>query len=228
MAYFPMFIDLKGKRCVIAGGGKVACRKAESLCRFEAQVEVIAPEICPELEAFEDSNREISFQKRAVEREDLVGSFLVIAATDSRKVNRMVSEFCREEDIFVNVIDSQEESTFVFPATLKREDISVGITTSGSSPFLSSSIRKTIEKAVPEYYGELSKSLGRIREKVKAEVPLESDRRKIMKWVTQTGLEKKEVLSADEVEQIIKKIQQTDDENQTKDVNQTGKKQKKI
>lgn len=201
MAYFPMFIDLKEKKCIVVGGGKVALRKVESLIRFESEVIVIAPELCDEMRALEG---QIQILQKEAEEIDLKGSFLVIAATNKREINHAVSTYCRREHIFVNVIDSKEECSFVFPATVKRETISIGITTSGGSPHLSSSIRKKIEQAVPEYYGTLAQQLGEWREELKDRILEEPMRRKIFRQLVEEGMERKEPFTREDLEQIIK------------------------
>lgn len=201
MAYFPMFIDLKDKKCSVAGGGKVALRKVESLLKFEGRVEVISPEICEELLAYEE---QIQIQRKKAVPEDFKDSFLVIAATDNRAVNHAISDYCKEHHIFVNVIDCKEECSFVFPATVKREDISVGITTSGASPVLSSTIRKAVEEAVPEFYGTLSVELGKWREELKERIGEESVRRKIFRKLVLLGIEQEGELFEEQVEELIK------------------------
>lgn len=201
MAYFPMFIDLKDKKCSVAGGGQVALRKVESLLKFEGCVEVIAPAICEELDALKDKIR--IYRRKAV-LEDFKDSFLVIAATDSREVNHAISTYCHQHHIFVNVIDSQPECSFVFPATVKREEIIVGITTSGTSPVLSSQIRKSVEEAVPQYYGTLSLELGRWREELKIRIKEEKVRKKIFRKLAQLGMEQEGKLSTEQVEELIR------------------------
>jgi siroheme synthase-like protein len=203
MAYFPMFIDLEGKKCTVAGGGSVAHRKVESLLKYEASVEVIAPDICEEIRSL---SGDLHLAEREVRLEDLSDSFLVIAATDQRKVNQEISSYCRRHNIFVNVIDSKKECSFVFPATVKREKISIGVTTSGGSPVLSSTIRKSIEKAVPEYYGRLSVELGSWREELKERVASADLRKKMFRALTLRGIEQKGQLDRGDFEQIIKEI----------------------
>lgn len=206
MAYFPMFIDIKGKKCTVAGGGAVALRKIESLLKFEGCVEVIAPMICEEIKELAEKIRltgELCLIEREVKQEDLKDSFLVIAATNQRETNHAISGYCREQGIFVNVIDSKEECSFVFPATVKRENISIGITTSGGSPVLSSTIRKSVEQSVPEYYGKLSVDLGNWREELKVRVEKESVRKKIFRELALQGIEKEGKLSREDFEKII-------------------------
>lgn len=204
MAYFPIFMDIKGKKCSVAGGGKVAFRKIESLLKFEGSVEVIAPVICDEIR---NLTGEVRLVEREAELEDFKDSFLVIAATNKRQLNQAISEYCRQREIFVNVIDRKEECSFVFPATVKRENISIGITTSGGSPVLSSTIRKSIEQCVPEYYGELSVKLGNWREELKLRVEKEALRKKIFRELVFMGIEKEGDISRQDFEKMIDRFE---------------------
>ena len=111
MGYFPFFINLTGKICVVIGDGKVAERKAASLRMFDGEVSVYA--------------------KGEWNEQVLSQAFLVVAATDQREVNRQIALFCREKGIFVNVADSKEESTVLFPAVIRQGPVSIGISTGG-------------------------------------------------------------------------------------------------
>ena len=129
MGYFPFFINLTGKICVVIGDGKVAERKAASLRMFDGEVSVYA--------------------KGEWDEQVLSQAFLVVAATDQREVNRQIALFCREKGIFVNVADSKEESTVLFPAVIRQGPVSIGISTGGTSPLVSSEITRSIEANLP-------------------------------------------------------------------------------
>lgn len=200
MAYFPLFVEIEGKDCAVAGGGKVAYRKIESLLKFGGRVKVVAPAFCSEILALKDK---VSLVKKEACPEDFEGCFLVIAATNAREVNRGISEYCKMRGIFVNVIDSQEECSFVFPAVVKRGDVSIGITTSGGSPALSAAIRKSVEQSVPEFYGELSEKLKRWRKDLKKRIADEKVRRAVFTKLVEAGIQKGGNLSQEDLEEII-------------------------
>ncbi|MDO4941412.1 MAG: bifunctional precorrin-2 dehydrogenase/sirohydrochlorin ferrochelatase [Lachnospiraceae bacterium] len=147
MGYFPLFVNLVGKRCVVIGDGKVAERKAESLRMFEGNVSVYA--------------------KGEWDYSTLAHAFLVIAATNDRTTNREIAQFCKKQGIFVNVADSKEESTFLFPAVIRQGPVSVGISTQGGSPLISAEIRKKIESVLPEDIGLITELMDDIRDDVK-------------------------------------------------------------
>lgn len=122
---FPLFIDLNGKRAVVIGGGKIACRRAEVLCRFGAEVTIIAPE-CP------DVPKGVAYLCRAYQRGDLKGAFLAVAATDDRQVNRQVGQEASQLGIPVSVADRKEESSFFFPAICQGGGLVCGLVSHGT------------------------------------------------------------------------------------------------
>ena len=169
MPLFPIFIDLKGRRALIVGGGRVALRKAERLMPYGADICAVAPE-------FEDAFRSLSgvtLLERRFEPGDIEGAALVIAATDDGELNAAVSELCRWENIPVNVVDDLEKCSFVFPALVQRGELSVGISTGGASPSAAQYVRRGVEQLVPEGFEGILDFLSAHRAEVKADLPPE-------------------------------------------------------
>ena len=226
MAYFPIFIEIEKKKCLVVGGGKVAIRKVETLLRYDAQVHVVSREICTEIRALlppeniheeellpspGDTNAgellpECSCGTEWPLPDHFTGAALVVAATGSREVNHRVAQFCRERRIPVNVADAPEECTFFFPAVVKKGDISIGVNTGGKSPAVSSQVRRDIEKAIPDYYEAIADQLGALREYVKSHVGREPDRRKILKQAAASAFLKERILSQNEINTIIRQV----------------------
>ena len=226
MAYFPIFIEIEKKKCLVVGGGKVALRKVETLLRYDAQVHVVSREICEEIRALlppeniheeellpspGDTNAgellpECSCGPEWSLQEHFTRAALVVAATGSRKVNHRVAQFCRERRIPVNVADAPEECTFFFPAVVKKGDISIGVNTGGKSPAVSSQVRRDIEKAIPDYYEAIADQLGVLREYVKSHVEREPDRRKILKQAAASAFLNERILSQNEINTIIRQV----------------------
>ena len=138
MGYFPFFIDISAKKCVVVGGGIVAKRKVEKLLPYEPEITVVAPEICEFLRLCEG----ITLVEREFEPSDLDGAFMVIGATDNEAVNAEIFRLCTEKNILVNVVDDKEKCGFIFPALVKKGDISIGVSSSGSSPVFSKYIKE--------------------------------------------------------------------------------------
>ena len=154
MAYFPFFMDIKDKLCVVIGGGKVALRKISTLLQYGVSIKVISKEVEEGILNYEKEAL-LKIEARDYLERDLEGAFMVIAATDNRGVNESISREAQKRGILSNISDSKEESSFIFPSTIKRGDIVIGITSSSCYPALSRHLRKQIEEAVPPSYEEI-------------------------------------------------------------------------
>lgn len=182
MAYFPLYIELEGKKCTVVGGGNVAAGKVRQLLAFGAKVVVAAPELAPELRQLA-AGEQITWKRMVFTQEgadELFGDCaLVVAATNEREVNVRVSEWCRIHKVPVNVVDVKELCTFYFPAVVRRGDVVVGISTGGKSPALAARIRRELAAALPEKYGTVADILGACREEIIARVPDEGERKQL-------------------------------------------------
>jgi uroporphyrin-III C-methyltransferase/precorrin-2 dehydrogenase/sirohydrochlorin ferrochelatase len=164
--FFPIFMDLEGRECLVVGGGKVAARKVSLLVRAGAHVMVVAPELCNELSARTERG-EISHEARVFEETDIQGKVLVFAGTDQQAVNRKVSELAKAANIPVNVADQPELCSFIVPSVIDRSPVQVAVSTGGASPVLARLLRARLEAYVPAAYGRLAKLVESFREKVK-------------------------------------------------------------
>lgn len=122
-------------------------------------------------------------------------AFLVVAATSNREENHHIAELCHAYNVLVNVADSEEESSFIFPSVVRKGDISIGINSGTGSPTVSKHIRKQIEKAVPDYYADIAVFMGKLREYVKANFKEESQRRYILKTAAAEAFAEERVLT---------------------------------
>ena len=142
--YFPMFVDLTGKNVLVAGGGRIALRRVTTLLRFGASIRVVAPQLCGDLEG------RICVERREYRKGDARGADLVLAATDSREVNRAVQAECRESGIPVNAADDRNLCDFYFPSVVMTDDVVIGINSGGTDPGKVKETRKLIEKTLME------------------------------------------------------------------------------
>ena len=126
---FPLFVSLSGKTVTVVGAGKIASRRIKVLLEYGARIRVIAPQICDEIRALSGS---LEIIEREYEGGDVSGSFMVIAATDSREVNQKAGADAKAEGINVSVADSREECSFYFPAVIRKGSISIGLVSDGS------------------------------------------------------------------------------------------------
>lgn len=169
MPLFPIFLNLEGRKVLIVGGGHVALRKAERLGPYGGLVTAVAPEFVDGFLSLPGVTR----LERRFEPGDIDGAALVIAATDDRELNAAVSELCGWEGIPVNVVDDLELCSFVFPALVRRGELSVGVSTGGASPSAARYIRRRIEELVPEHFEEILDFLASRRAEVRETLPPE-------------------------------------------------------
>ncbi|MDO8746710.1 MAG: bifunctional precorrin-2 dehydrogenase/sirohydrochlorin ferrochelatase [Thermodesulfovibrionales bacterium] len=171
--YYPILLNLKGKKCVVAGGGKVAERKALSLLRSGAKITVISPEGTERLKK-ENLRGHIKYIPRRYKKGDLKNAFLVIAATDSIETNRKISE---DAPYLVNVVDMPLLCNFIVPSVVRRGPLTIAVSTSGISPSLARAIRKELEG---RYGREFEKHLNYIKKmRVKALSGIKNDKARI-------------------------------------------------
>jgi siroheme synthase-like protein len=164
--YYPIFLNIQGKKCVVVGGGQVALRKIKMLIDCKAKVTVITPALHPALEQLVES-RAIRLIERNYKPGDLEDSALVIAATDTKGVNKRVAHDAKKQGIIVNVADDPELSDYIVPSFFKRGNLTVAVSTAGVSPALARKIRTKLEKNFGEEYASLLSLIGEVRSTLK-------------------------------------------------------------
>lgn len=165
--YLPVFLDVRGRPCLVVGGGEVAARKAALLARAGARVSVVAPQLGAGCEALAAGGR-IAHRARVFRPQDLEGSAVVIAATDDEVVNREVAEAARARAIPVNVVDRPALCTFILPSIVERSPVTIAVSSGGASPVLARLLRARLETLIPAAYGRLASLAGEFRARVKA------------------------------------------------------------
>lgn len=199
MSYFPMFIELQDKRCLVVGGGKVAYRKVKVLRDFGAQVTVMAEQILPEIKCQED----VIWREKRVTPEDIEGWNLVIAATDDKEWNHRIAEKCRQQKIPVNAVDQIEDCSFIFPAYLKQGEVVAAFSSGGNSPVVTQYLKEQAKPVMTERLGAIAGCLGELREQVKQCVETEAERRQVYQELLEIGLEGDRIPTAEEIEVVI-------------------------
>jgi precorrin-2 dehydrogenase/sirohydrochlorin ferrochelatase len=165
MSYYPILVDLKGKKAVVVGGGQVGQRKIETLLKYGAKVQVISMDLTSELRRHMEEG-EITYLGSEFSREHIDGAFLVIAATDDPSLNHDVSVCAREKGILVNAVDQPLDCTFIVPSILRRGDLVIAVSTSGKSPAFAKKIRKDLENHYGREYEFFLALLGKLRGEV--------------------------------------------------------------
>ena len=165
-AYYPVFLDLEGKPCVIIGGGEVAERKIKGIRECRARVTVISPEVTPGIEEMAGRG-ELEWMPREYVEGDLQGVFLAIAATDQQEVNKAIANEAETESVILNVVDNAPLCTFIAPSILKRGEVTMAISTGGASPALARKLRESLEHSEVLGYASLAGILSSARKEIK-------------------------------------------------------------
>jgi siroheme synthase-like protein len=170
MNYYPIFLNLQGRRCVVIGGGAIAEGKVRGLLEAEAAVIVVTPTLTPGLQAWVDEGR-VGHLRRAYQPGDLAGAFLVISAADDHAVNARVWEEANARHLPVNVVDDTPHCSFIAPSILRRGDLTVAISTGGKAPALAVRLREQLEHVVGDEHARFLELAGTLREPLAARHP---------------------------------------------------------
>lgn len=176
-------LDVRGRDCLVVGGGRVATEKAEGLLECGAEVTVVAPQVDDALRALQ-----VRVAERRFTASDVVGRFLVIAATSDRSVNAAVSAAANARQTPCNVADDPELCSFILPAVVRRGPIVVGVSTGGASPALAQRLRDEISDLLEPRHAELAHTLRELRPWAKRELPTYEARRDFFRRLVEERL----------------------------------------
>lgn len=216
MGYFPFFVDLKGKKGLIVGGGTIAYHKICKLLPYESDLEVIAKSFNDEILSLKDiydqgdentDSPEGSFTlvERDFKDSDIDGKLFVIAATDDVELNAHIYDICTEKRILVNVVDDKDRCGFMFPSLVKKGKLSIGISTEGASPRIATIYRKKLEEEIPDEMEEILLYLESIRPAVKTAIGEEKVRAQMFKEVADECLSTLSIPDDDWFQEILAK-----------------------
>ena len=164
-AYYPIFLNLRGKRTVVVGGGMVAQRKIETLLEHGADVHVISRALTPELDREVKGGR-VKHLGEEFSETHLDGAFMVIAATDDTDLNRRVSRAAQKKGLLINAVDQPDDCNFIVPSILRRGDLRIAISTSGKSPAMARKVREDLETQFGDEYESFLNLMGRMRREI--------------------------------------------------------------
>lgn len=187
MNYYPVNLDIRGRRCLVVGGGGVGTRKVKGLLECEAAVILVSPEAAPMLSDLARQHR-IEWKCRNYDSSDIAGMFLVIAASDNEALNHRIHSDARQANILCSIADQPENCDFTLPSVIRRGDLQITISTSGKSPAFSKYLRKKLEKQFGSEYGEFLTLMGNIRKKLLAETHAPETHKAIFESLIEKGL----------------------------------------
>jgi precorrin-2 dehydrogenase/sirohydrochlorin ferrochelatase len=177
--YYPAFLDLRDRQCIVVGGGKVAERKVAVLLASGAKVILISPCATDRLAKLSGSKR-IKHIKRDYRKGDLESAFLVIAATSDPLVNERIS---RDAPGLLNAVDAPELANFIVPSVIKRGPLALAVSTAGASPALAKSIKEELELLYGREFGLFVEFLGKQRKKIMREITRTGTRKRLLRQI---------------------------------------------
>lgn len=180
MSFYPVALEVRGRRCVVIGGGSVGERKARALVEAGAKVCVVAPTITESLQELVRAGH-VEHLPAAFAPEHLDGAFLAIAATNDTRVNDTAAAAARTRGALVNRVDDAECGDFVTMATVRRGDLLLALTTGGAGPALTARLRGELEARFGSEWGDYVALLGEMREQVKRQYPEEKERARVLR-----------------------------------------------
>ena len=151
--YYPIMLDIRGRLAIVVGGDRVAAEKATALSASGARVQVMSQEFCDELFLLQAEQRSVTLHHKAYEPGDLADAFVVIAASSDPQLIQAIWAETQQRGQLVNIVDVPEYCSFIMPSILRREQLTIAVSTEGASPSLAKRIRHSLEESFPPAYG---------------------------------------------------------------------------
>ncbi len=206
MTLFPMFMKLEDRSCLVVGAGTIGEPKISSLIEAGASVRVVALHATAAVTKWAEAGA-ITWEARAFNNADLDGTFLVIAATNSRDLNAAIFHEARQRNILCNVVDDPEYCDFYYPAVVRRGDLQIAISTNGQSPALAQRIRRELEIQFGPEYDQWLKELGQTRQQLFASnIDPEQRRRMLHELASREAFKKAQATELNTEESSLEKI----------------------
>jgi precorrin-2 dehydrogenase/sirohydrochlorin ferrochelatase len=203
--FYPIYLNLAGKKCLVIGGGKVAERKVDVLLEYEADIHLVSPEATDMIAGWSTQGF-IDWRQRVFRPEDLEGIFLVFIATGDEDVNQNIAAICREKGILVNAVDDPPNCDFYVPSILRRNSLCIAVSTEGKSPLLAAKLRRDLESIIPGEYGQWVEILGSLREEIKNSDLSIANRKKLFEALVYSDIY--DLLKEGRKEEIEERIEQ--------------------
>ena len=193
--FYIACLRLKGRRCLVVGGGDIGLEKVEGLLACDAAVTLVAPNAHSALQELAREGS-IQWRRREYEPSDLEGCLIAIAATDDTDVNIRVFYDAEERAMLVNVVDVPPLCNFILPAIVRTGPLAVAISTAGASPALAKRMKREIAELFGEAYAQLAVMLNDARGWAKGTLPTYQDRKEFFESIVNGDPDPIELLRA--------------------------------
>ncbi len=199
--YYPVFIDVTERTCVVIGGGAIGQEKVEKLLESDAEVLVISPVVNQKVRDMADAGQ-VTWEQREYKPGDLAGAFITIAATDDNTVNRQIAAEAQERNVLLNVVDVTHLCTFIAPSVARRGEVTIATSTGGASPALARTFREKLTGSRILEYADLAPVLASARAELReASLVVKPDH-----WQTQITEELLDMVQAGQTDEARKML----------------------
>ncbi len=205
MAYFPFFTDIEKKNCLIVGTFDLVLEKTERLLPYGVNIYALAEDgTDKELDKLEKLGAKIIKEKFDIKTIELY-DFVVTCSLNS-SFNKEIADVCKEKRIPINSVDDTENCTFIFPSLIKRGKLSVGISSSGASPYMTRYLKKKLNEIIPDNTENLLERLEELRPFVKEQVSDEKKRKLIFKRLFLDFIDSEKLPDLNDVNRLISEL----------------------
>lgn len=187
MKYYPAFLRLAGRACLVVGGGEVGTQKVAALTSAGAVVTVISPALSSELE-LAATQGQITLHRRGYQVGDVHGFFVIVAATNDVAVQNQIAEEAQAAGILINVVDRPELCDFIVPSIMEQGDLLIAVSTCGQSPTMARRIREDLQARFGPSYAQALVLLGKLREHLAAAQLSIEERKRVLGLVVDSSL----------------------------------------
>ncbi len=187
MRYYPIGLDISGRRCLVIGGGEVGQRKVERLLECGARVTVVGRELTPALAGLRKKGA-IDYIPGDYEQKQLKDAFLVIGATDDGDVNERIFRDARKRGVLANIVDDPDRCDFILPALCRQGELVITVATGGKSPALAKKLRQDLEERYGPEYEVLLKIMGEVRGRIIGRGESSEKNRKIFEAIVDSDI----------------------------------------
>jgi precorrin-2 dehydrogenase/sirohydrochlorin ferrochelatase len=211
--FYMACLKLKGRRCVVIGGGEIGLEKVEGLLACDGEVTLIAPEAIAPLQEYAREGTVRWERREYAGPGDLESAFMAIAATDDTDVNIAVYEDAERRAMLVNVVDVPPLCNFILPAIVRTGPLAIAISTAGASPALAKRMKREIEAAFGEPYAQLAVMLNDVRGWAKRTLPTYQERKEFFEGIVNGEPDPVELLRAGAADAVSELIARAQDEH---------------
>ena len=185
--YYPLFVDLRSRRCVVVGGGALAEAKVAALVECGAEVVVISPQVTERIRRWAEEGQ-LRWERRPYQAGDLEGAWLVVAAPDDRSWNAAVWEEAQARRVWVNAVDDPQHCTFIAPAVYRQGELVLAISTSGKAPALAVRLRDRLAAHLGPEYAAFLELAAELRGELVRRIPQFERRRALWYRILDSGV----------------------------------------